>query len=129
MPSRTVRRLAWTVLGLSLLAAGCSSIDVWPFGNGEARERSLTPANATEYRCQGGKRFYVRELEQGQSVWVILPEREFRLDKAAATAGRRYANGSVTLDLDAGGATLTEGGSVLYGACKSGAPAGGAKAG
>lgn len=130
MRSRTVRRAAWPALGLSLLAAGCGSLGVWPFGSDEVRERSLAPANATEYRCQGGKQFYVRDLEGGKSVWVILPEREFRLDQAgAAAAGKRYSNGTATLDLDAGGATLTEGGTVLYGPCKSGAPAGAAKTG
>jgi hypothetical protein len=75
----------------------------------ETREvpQSRVPPNATEYRCDGGKSFFVRTTDPA-AAWVILPEREFRLDKAAGSAGR-YENRVARLDLSGEQATLTDG--------------------
>lgn len=112
-------------LCLSLLLAGCggSVSNLWPFG-GEAQERSRTPADATEYQCAGGKRLYVRSLENGAAAWVILPERGFRLAREEGSASR-YGNGSTVLDLGGSEATLSEGGTTTFAGCKAAAaPAG-----
>jgi membrane-bound inhibitor of C-type lysozyme len=85
------------------LLAGCSSVNVWPFGEG-AREVSRAPGNATEYRCDGGRRFHVRMLEGG-AAWLILPEREVRLEKGA---GNRYTAGRLVLEIDGPSATLND---------------------
>ena len=58
--------------------AGCAGIDMWPFSARE-QERPVAPRDATEYRCEGERRFYVRYMNETQAAWVILPEREFRL--------------------------------------------------
>ena len=105
-------------LTAAVLAAGCSSVNLWPFGGQGAREYSRTPANATEYQCEGGKRFYVRDL-QGAAVWIILPERQFRLDKVASPEGTRYSNGSATLEMRGAEATLSDGAAVAFSACKT----------
>jgi membrane-bound inhibitor of C-type lysozyme len=105
-------------LTAAVLSSGCSSVNLWPFGSEGAREYSRTPANATEYQCDGGKRFYVREL-QGGSVWIILAERQFRLDKIASPEGTRYGNGTATLDVNGAEATLRDGGAVAFIGCKA----------
>ena len=64
----------------ALLAGGCGSINLWPFGESGASEISRKPANATEYRCDGGRAFYVRNIDGG-AVWLIAPDREIRLEK------------------------------------------------
>lgn len=100
----------------SVALAGCGSLNVWPFGPEKLVERSRVPADATEYRCADGKRFHVRTIDAGAAAWLILPDREVRLDKAAAAT--RFSNGITTLEVDAGNATLTDRATKLTG-CKA----------
>lgn len=102
----------------SLLLPGCGGVKLWPFGSDTVHERSRTPANATEYQCAGGKRFYVRTLEGGAAAWLILPEREVRLDKLATGSGTRYGNGVAVLEINGSEASLTDG-TVSLAACKA----------
>ena len=106
---------------ISLLLAGCGDMNVrkyLPFG-GDApqQERSHTPPNSTEYQCAAGKRFYVRTLDGGAAVWLILPEREVRLNKIGAST--RYSNGIAVLELSGNEATLTDGAASSFTGCKS----------
>jgi len=95
-------RAAFVLFILTL--AGCGSVSLWPFGESESKENSRKPSNATEYRCDGAKVFYVRDLDGG-AVWLIAPDREIRLDKQA---DGRYGVGRVMLEISSGGATLTD---------------------
>jgi hypothetical protein len=99
---RTMGRCA--AIFLTALLAACGSMNLWPFGEPRATEASRQPANAVEYRCAGGKQFYVRDLDAG-AVWLIAPDREIRLEKlAGATAA--YGVGKVRLELTGQSATL-----------------------
>ncbi len=100
-----------------LVMSGCGGVDLWPFGTKEG-ERSRAPADATEYRCDAGKRFYLRGVKDGASAWVILPEREFRLDKVASASGARYSNGSATLETKGDAASLNDGPGAVYTGCR-----------
>lgn len=107
---------------IPLLLAGCGEMNVkkyLPFGGDAVQERSRTPANATEYQCAAGKRFYVRTLEGGAAVWLILPERELRLDKREAESGLRYGNGIALLEINGSDATLKDGATVSFAGCKT----------
>ncbi|MEW6293607.1 MAG: MliC family protein [Pseudomonadota bacterium] len=108
--------------GIPLLLAGCGSINIWPFGDSKPQGASVArgPENATEYRCDGGRAFHVRTLEAGKSVWLILPDRQVRLDRVAAEAGNRYSNGIAVLHIGESGATLTDGAAISYAGCKTG---------
>ena len=75
--------------------AGCGGDGILFFG-GEASEMSRKPANATEYRCDGGTLLYLRTLD-AKAVWLITPDREIRLDQKAEG---RYGFGRVELDVD-----------------------------
>lgn len=105
---------ALTVLSL----AGCSSVKVWPFDDKDnsASSQKRGPANATEYQCAAGKRFYLRNLDNN-GVWLIYPDREVALSKASS--GNRYTNGIATLDLSAPEATLVDGPTINYSGCKA----------
>ncbi len=107
MMFRLARTSIAAALGLSL--AACGSFNVWPFGGEKLQDRSKAPANATAYQCAGGKKFYVRNLEDG-AVWLILPDREVRLSK---TGDGRFANGAAALELSGGAATLADGPTTL----------------
>lgn len=115
------RRIGWYLLVLPFIFAGCGSINIWPFGESEAPRASRGPENATEYRCEAGKVFHVRYLDGGKSAWVILPDRQVRLDRVAAEAGNRYSNGIAVLHVGESGATLTDGAAISYTGCKTGA--------
>ncbi len=91
-------------VALLLPLAGCGGVSLWPFGSSGTEEVSRKPANATEYRCDEGKAFYVRNEDAG-SVWLIAPDREIRLDRQA---GGRYGIGRVELALAGDKAELTD---------------------
>lgn len=103
---------------LAALLAGCSTVSnlkVWPFDNGSQTSTAARgPANATEYQCEGGKRFYVRTLDNGNAVWLIYPDREVSLGKS----GTRYTNGVAVFEISGGEATLVDG-TVKYSGCKT----------
>lgn len=118
------RLMPLTGAGLVCIAllAGCGELKVkqfWPFGSDTPQERSRTPTNATEYQCNGGKRFFVRTLENGGAVWLILPEREVRLNKLGAGSDQRYSNGVAVLEIKGTEATLSDGASSAFAGCKS----------
>lgn len=120
MGHKFIRTALPGLASLSLLLTGCGSVNLWPFGGGKEQERSRTPAHATEYQCNGGKRFYVRYLDNGGAAWVIFPEREFRLDKVASASGTRYSNGIAMLETNGNEATLRDGPTIAFTGCKSG---------
>ena len=105
------------------LLAGCGDINVkkyLPFTGDAVQERSRTPANATEYQCAAGKRIYVRTLEGGAAVWLILPERELRLDRLAPDNSTRYGKGNVSLELIGNTLAIKDGNTIPYLDCKTG---------
>jgi membrane-bound inhibitor of C-type lysozyme len=114
-----------TIAGLAcaVLLAGCGEINVkkyLPFGNDAVQERSRAPTNATEYQCAAGKRIYVRNLEGGAAVWLILPERELRLERLGADNSTRYGKGNITLDLGGNAAAIKDGNTIPFLDCKTG---------
>ena len=78
------------LLVAAALLAGCGDMKmkVWPFGDGGPRERSREPLNAAEYQCAAGKRFHLRMIDGGAAAWLILPEREVRLERIGGSATR-----------------------------------------
>lgn len=115
-------RTAVTAAAL-LVLAGCGSANVklWPFGGEERTERSRVPANATAYHCDGGRKLYVRMLDNGAAAWVILPEREIRLEKTGAAAATNYAYRGTLLEIKGAEAVLLEGAKPVLTGCKAAA--------
>ncbi len=114
-------RTAVALLVAAGLLAGCGGFSVSslvPFSGDGPKARSTVPANATEYQCNGGKRFYLRNLDNDTALWLIYPDREVRLDKVTGDAGTRYSNGPATLELASGEAKLTDG-TAAYAGCKA----------
>jgi hypothetical protein len=98
--------------------AACGGVSLWPFGDTQPRpESSRVPSDATAYQCDGGRKLYVRLIENGAAAWVILPEREFRLERAA---GSTYRVGANTLEIGGATASLSEGATRTYTGCKAG---------
>jgi hypothetical protein len=90
------------------LLGGCgSTVSVWPFGTSGPAESSREPANATEYRCDGGKRFFVRPMEDG-AAWLIAPDRQIRLARTGGPDSNRFSAGRVTLEIEGQTARLAD---------------------
>lgn len=119
MKTKPTRTAAALIAALPLLLSGCGEmkLKVWPFGDEEIRVHSRAPANASEYKCENSKGFFVRTLEGGAAVWLILREREVRLDRVGVS-GTRYSNSIAVLELNGDEATLTDGAS-RFTACKA----------
>lgn len=116
------RRGAAALLLTMALLAGCGDmkVKVWPFGDSGPRERSRDPANATEYQCTAGKRFYLRLIDGGAAAWLILPEREVRLERIGES-GTRYGKGALLLELGADNVSLVDGATITHVNCKAAA--------
>lgn len=104
---------------LGLPACGSVNVNLWPFGEERTTERSRVPANATAYQCDGDRKLYVRMLDNGAAAWVILPEREIRLEKTGAAAATNYAYRSTLLEIKGAEAVLLEGAKPVLTGCKA----------
>lgn len=108
--------------GIALLLSACGDMNLKkynPFGGDASQERSRVPANATEYQCAGGKRLYVRMLDGGEAVWLILQERELRLERIGSST--RYSKGNTVLNLNGNEAGFADGTATpAYSGCKTG---------
>ena len=102
-----------------------TNVDLWPFGKGGDQGREYQPANSTPYICEGNKKFFVRYLEKGASVWLILPDREVAL--AQVGSSKVYSNGISKLDLTSDDVSLEVNETTKYVGCKSNSAASVAK--
>jgi hypothetical protein len=94
-----------------------TNVDLWPFGKGGEQGREYQPANSTPYVCEGNKKFFVRYLDKGASVWLILPDREVAL--AQVGSSKVYGNGISKLDLSSDEVSLEVNETTKYVGCKS----------
>ena len=117
MIRRTMRIAA---IGTAALLTACGGGGWWPFGSKPADPATRVPPGATEYNCAGSKRLFVRHTADGKSAWVIYPDREFRLDRVAASGGDRFSNGVSTLLIYGDEVTLEESGARVFTDCKRG---------
>jgi ketosteroid isomerase-like protein len=117
---KVMKKIAYVLTGVSLVSlTACSSTatsKLWPFGKSDSGPHAFQPANSIAYRCEGNFRFYVRYLDKGAAVWLILPEREFALNQVGTS--KVYSNGSSTLDLTVDPVTLHLSASQKYDDCK-----------
>ena len=109
------RNLHW--MPIVLLLTACGSVDkLNPFSESKPAE-PWKPSNATEYLCEGNKRFFVRMLDKENAAWLIYPDREVRLEKSSA--GNSYTNSVAVLEINGGEATLKDGATIDYRSCKA----------
>ena len=118
MKQSITRAAALTCAALMLSACASVNVNLWPFDGDKEQNPSRTPAGATAYQCEKGQHFFVRFLDNGAAAWIILPTREFRLEKASPDAGTRYSNGNATLEIKDGMAALSDGATVTHAGCK-----------
>jgi hypothetical protein len=79
------------------LLNSCSSIkldkkkikDIFSFDD---KSQSVSLDNSTQFICDQNQTFFLRYLEDKNAVWIILNNREFRLEKVLVD-DNKYSNG------------------------------------
>jgi len=104
------------IVALGALLGGCSGGWV-PWGSSDREQPRRLPDGAVELACAQGKRLVVRYVPDGKSVWIMQPDREFRLDRIAA-GGERYTNGPATLVAEGDAVALDADGTRQFSDCK-----------
>jgi len=110
-----------TLLSMPFLLSSCSSIKMpevsLPMLNGDYRELSTAPKDASLYQCEKNRQFYVKALEGGKEMWLIFPDREFGL-KQGDVLKNTYSNDTTTLEINDPETFIKEGDVLTYQKCR-----------
>ena len=110
------------LLLIGILSSACS-LDKVPkidslsniFSN-DINERTIRPEDSIKYNCDKKKTFFLLYLKEKKSVWVILPNREFRLNQIDETPDI-YTNNITTLEISPGQTQIENEKEILYSQC------------
>ena len=120
MRSKYMNVVYLVIISTLVTLSGCADVSLWPFNKDEkTQNRASRPANATEYQCAAGKKFYERLMDNGNAAWLILSDREVSLPKVSSSSGVRYSNGNSVLNITGNEATLDDGPTNSFNACKA----------
>ena len=115
---QSFKPLLW--LSMPFFISSCGSIKIpdvsIPMLNGDYRELSTAPKDAFLYQCEKNKKFYVKTLEGGKEIWLILPNREFGL-KQVEGLKNTYNNDITTLEINDPETYIKEGDVFTYQKC------------
>ena len=82
----------------------------------EFEEIDLRPEDSIEYNCDKKKLFFLFYLNEGKSVWLILPDREFKLDQVNESQSI-YTNDITTLEISSENTQIKNEKEILYDQC------------
>jgi len=115
---QSFKPLLW--LSMPFFISSCGSIKIpdvsIPMLNGDYRELSTAPKDAFLYQCEKNKKFYVKTLEGGKEIWLILPNREFGL-KQVEGLKNTYNNEITMLEINDPETYIKEGDVFTYQKC------------
>jgi hypothetical protein len=110
-----------TLVIISSLLVSCGSMKIpevnLPMLNGDYRELSTAPKDASLYQCEKNKQFYVKPLEGGKEMWLVFPDREFGLKQVEASKNI-YTNDTTTLEINDPETYIKEGDVLTYQKCR-----------
>ena len=110
-----------TLVITSSLLVSCGSMKIpevnLPMFNGDYRELSTAPKDASLYQCEKNKQFYVKALEGGKEMWLFFPDREFGLKQVEASKNI-YNNDTTTLEINDPETNIKEGDILTYQKCR-----------
>ena len=109
------------LLSMPFFISSCGSMKIpdvsIPMLNGDYRELSTVPKDASLYQCEKNKKFYVKTQEGGKEMWLILPNREFGLKQVEASKNI-YTNDTTTLEINDPETYIKEGDVLTYQKCR-----------
>jgi hypothetical protein len=82
----------------------------------DIQERNIRPEDSIKYDCDKKKTFFLLYLKEKKSVWVILPDREFRLNQIDETQNI-YTNDITTLEISPEQTQIKNEKEILYNQC------------
>lgn len=110
-----------TLVITSGLLVSCGSMKIpevnLPMFNGDYRELSTAPKDASLYQCEKNKQFYVKALEGSKEMWLVFSDREFGLKQAEASKNI-YNNDTTTLEINDPETNIKEGDVLTYQKCR-----------
>ena len=110
-----------TLVIISSLLVSCGSMKIpevnLPMFNGDYRELSTAPKDASLYQCEKNKQFYVKALEGGKEMWLVFPDHEFGLKQVEASKNI-YTNDTTTLEINDPETYIKEGDVLTYQKCR-----------
>ncbi len=109
------------LVAISSLLVSCGSMKIPEVNlqmlNGDYRELSTAPKDASLYQCEKNKQFYVKPLEGGKEMWLVFPDREFGLKQVEASKNI-YTNDTTTLEINDPETYIKEGDVLTYQKCR-----------
>ncbi len=104
------------------LLNGCSSINldkekITDIFSLDDENQILSPENSIQFTCDQNQIFFLRYLEDKNAVWIILDNREFRLEKDLVD-DNKYSNGKTVLEISQGNVSIASNEKSLYKQCK-----------
>jgi hypothetical protein len=105
-----------------LLLNACSSINldkdkITDIFSLDDENQTLSPENSIQFTCDQNQTFFLRYLEDKNAVWIILDNREFRLEKDLVD-DNKYSNRKTVLEISQGNVSITSNEKSLYEQCK-----------
>ena len=107
---------------IGIFLAACSFDDIPKldslsnvFSN-EFEEKVIRPEWSIEYNCQKKKIFFLYYLNEKKSVWIILPNREFKLDQISESQDI-YTNNITTLEISSDNTQIKNEKEIIYSQC------------
>ena len=97
---------------IRLLAVALVTLTIAGCGGSGRKDR-----DRDRFECEGGRSFVARFESGEKTVWVGLPDHEFRLDRVETDAGTMYARGGTTLSVDGGVLALAPAAGPRYLGC------------
>ena len=79
-------------------------------------EKIIRPEGSVEYNCDKKKTFFLSYLNEKKSVWVALPDREFRLNRIDENQNI-YTNNITTLKIAPEKTQIKNEKEILYNKC------------
>ena len=108
------------LLAAPFLFSSCGSLKMpdvnLPMFNGDYRELSTAPKDASLYQCEKNKQFYLKPIEGGKEMWLVFPDREFGLKQVEALKNT-YSNDMTTLEINDPETSIKEGDVLTYQKC------------
>jgi membrane-bound inhibitor of C-type lysozyme len=101
------------------LSSSCSLPKVPTLSNifsNEVSEKNIRPEDSIEYNCEKKKTFFLFYLNDKKSVWVVLPNREFKLNQIDESQNI-YSNTITTLEISPEQTQIKNEEEILYSQC------------
>ena len=83
----------------------------------DIQERNIRPEDSIKYDCDKKKTFFLSYINKKKSVWLILPDREFRLNQIDGSENI-YTNNITTLEISPGHTQIKDKKEILYSQCE-----------